>query len=400
MRVVIFGAGGVGLGFMGDLLPRSGAALVFVEVNSALVESLNRHGVYTINKADLETVTQFTVGNFLALDSGQEQSYPRLAEELAAADFAITAVGVRVLPRIGQFLAELSQKLWPRQQPLDILCCENHRNAAGLLRDSVTGVLGADQADRRFGFVNTVVGRMCQNLTPQERDLPSLTPDLETVILVEDYDPFPIDRGALRGPVPAMACLEAVETARFRAYEHRKLYSHNGVHALLAVLGKLRGYEFFYQAGEDVALDRIGRQAMWKEIGAALVKAHPDCFTAENFDVFAQDLYRRLVNPAFGDMIERGARDTLRMIRPEDGRLSGAALFVAEQGLRPRAMSLGIVAALRDNRRGPEELQEALAQASPAAAEVVRGLVTQALEAVDAEAAGGSQALTEFAQDD
>lgn len=398
MRVVIFGAGGVGIGFMGDLLHRSGAELVFVEVNHALAESLNHYGSYTINKANLETVTQFTVDNLVALDPSQEESAPRLAEELTVADFAITAVGARVLPRIGQLLAKITEQFSPRQQPLDLLCCENHHDAAGLLRESVVAKLGAEPADQRFGFVNTVVGRMCQNFTRSERDLPPVTPDLDTVILVEDYDPFPIDRGALRGPVPPMACLEAVETARFRAYEHRKLYGHNGVHALLAVLGKLRGYEFFYQAGADATLDRIGRWAMWEEVGAALVKAYPQCFTAENLDAFAQDLYDRLVNPAFGDMIERGARDTRRMIRPEDGRLSGAALFVAEQGLSPRAMSLGVAAALRDNGLGPEGLQETLALASPAAVETVRHLVDSALQAVDAEATGDKGALSEFVQ--
>jgi mannitol-1-phosphate 5-dehydrogenase len=389
MRVVIFGAGAVGLGFMGDLLQRSGAHQVFADVNSALVEALNRHGQYAISKADLREVTQFSVAGVEAVDSGRPESRARLAEELAVADFAITSVGARVLPLVGKQIAEIARDFPSRTRPLDILCCENHADAAALLRDSMSEILGPEQAEARFGFVNTVVARMCQTLTRADRDLPPVTPDLDQVFLVEDYDPFPVDAGALRGPVPAMAHLEAVPSGRFHAYEHRKLYAHNGVHALLAVLAKLRGYRYFAEAGADPELDAVGRQGMFAEMGAALVAAHPEHFTAEALRAFADNLYTRLVNPVFGDEVARGTRDTLRMIRPEDGRLSGAAIFVAEQGLSPRAMCLGVAAALRDNGLGAEGLEPALAPASAEVAAEIRSLVGAALEALAAAAQPG-----------
>ena len=378
MRVLIFGAGGVGVGFMGDLAYRASAQLVFADVNTTLVASLASHGEYTISKADLERVTPLTVSGVEAFDTGRPDSRARLAAELAAADFCITSVGARVLPLVGRSIAEALREV-PDRSPLNFLCCENHRDAAGLLHDSVAEVLGAEQAEARCGFVNTVVGRMCQNLTRADRDLPPLTPDLDTVIFVEDYDPFPVDAGALRGAAPEMPWLEPVPTDRFVAYEHRKLYGHNGVHALLGVLGKARGYTYFYEAGQDAELDRLGREAMWEEVGAALVRAHPQHFTTESLDAFASNLYARLVNPVFADEIERGARDTLRMIRPEDGRLAVAALFVAAQGLQPVAMCRGVAAALRDNGLGIEGLTEVLSEGEPEAAEVVRGLVEEAL---------------------
>lgn len=396
MRVVIFGAGAVGLGFMGDLLSRTGTEMVFADINSALMESLNRQGAYTISKASLQEITQLTVRGVEAVDSGQAAGRDRLSQELARADFAITSVGARALPLIGRLIAEAARESFRREEPLNILCCENHRDAAGLLQDSIVEVLGPEEAGTRFACVNTVVGRMCQLLTRGERGLPTVTPDLDQVFLVEDYDPFPVDAGAWHGPLPSMAHLEAVPTSQFHAYEHRKLYAHNGVHALLAMLGKLRGYQFFYQAGEDPELDAIGRRGMWEEMAAALARAYPSYFTDERIGAFADDLYARLVNPVFADEIERGVRDTRRMIRPEDGRLSGAALFVAGQGYEPRAMCLGVAGALWDNGLGLEGLEEALVEAEPGAVEIVRGLVGQALEAVETEAQGQRGALGEF----
>lgn len=396
MRVVILGAGAVGLGFMGDLLSRTGEEMVFADINSVLVESLNRHGACTISKASLKEIRPLTVTGVEAVDSGQAEGRDRLGPELAGADFAITSVGARVLPLIGRLIAELARKGFRRETPLNILCCENHRDAAGLLHDSLAERLGPEETKARFACVNTVVGRMCQLLTHGERDLPTVTPDVDQVFLVEDYDPFPVDAGAWRGPLPPMAHLEGVPTPQFEAYEHRKLYAHNGVHALLAMLGKLRGYQFFYEAGQDSELDAIGRRGMWEEMSAALVRAHPSYFTEERMGAFADDLYARLVNPVFTDEIDRGMRDTLRMVRPEDGRLSGAALFVVGHGYEPRAMCLGVAGALRDNGMDLEGLEEALAEAEPYAAEVVRALTAQALEAVDAEAQGQRGALGEF----
>ena len=74
MRVLIFGAGGVGLGFMGDLLGRVSAEIVLADVNSALVASLDQHGEYTFSKADLREVRPVTGGGGGRLPARHGQS--------------------------------------------------------------------------------------------------------------------------------------------------------------------------------------------------------------------------------------------------------------------------------------------------------------------------------------
>lgn len=53
MKVVHFGAGNIGRGFIGDLLHDSGYEITFVEVNLALVAEINRtnsYDLYLINE--------------------------------------------------------------------------------------------------------------------------------------------------------------------------------------------------------------------------------------------------------------------------------------------------------------------------------------------------------------
>jgi mannitol-1-phosphate 5-dehydrogenase len=51
---VIFGAGSVGRGFLGQLFNESGYEVVFVDVDEVLVEALARQGTYTLRLSGIE----------------------------------------------------------------------------------------------------------------------------------------------------------------------------------------------------------------------------------------------------------------------------------------------------------------------------------------------------------
>jgi len=53
-KAVIFGAGNVGRGFLGQLFSESGYSLTFVDIDQPLIKTLRSRGTYTIRLVDNE----------------------------------------------------------------------------------------------------------------------------------------------------------------------------------------------------------------------------------------------------------------------------------------------------------------------------------------------------------
>ncbi len=395
-KAVIFGAGAVGLGFLGELLSRSGYQLTYVDTDLPLVRELNGQGSYVFNKVGRD-IKSIAVSNVQAISSDEPTGQRQMATTLGEAQVAFTATGARALPAIGAVLARTLSIMEPRPSPLNIFCCENHHNAALALREATEKALGKETGlIEQLRFVNTVVARMCQRVTTAQRDLTPLTPNSDTVIVAEDYDRLPTDGDGVADPRPVVAGLEYFSAAKFTAWDKRKLFAHNGIHALIAVLGKLGGYQYFYQAAEDPDISAITRRAMWDEVGRALVSEYPRFFSAQDFDDFATDLYSRLISPQFADTVDRGTRGSLRMIRPEDGRLSGAAQFVASADIIPFGLCVGIAGVMHLNSIAAADISSALSEADSGLSPELVELVTAAYGALNRWQSGQTGSLTAF----
>ena len=61
MNALIFGAGNVGRGFLGQLFSESGYQVVFADVDEPLVRALNANGRYTIRMVDNEWSQEIAV---------------------------------------------------------------------------------------------------------------------------------------------------------------------------------------------------------------------------------------------------------------------------------------------------------------------------------------------------
>ncbi len=396
MRAVIFGAGGVGLGFLGELLTSSGWEITFADIDSDLVGALNAQRSYIFNKVGKQ-IQQMRVSPVRAVDLSGPGAEQQLAAALAEADLVFTAAGAGAFAALGKSLAAAAETTDFAQEPLNVLCCENHHNAAAALGE-VTGQALAtpDLLAGKFAFVNTVVARMCQRLTVQERDLAALAPGVDIVIVAESYDLLPADARTVAPPVPEFAGLRLLPGPAFETWDHRKLFAHNGTHALLAVLGKLAGHTYMYECRQDLDIDAAGRRAVWEEVGGALLSAHPQVFTSADQDDFAADLYGRITSELFGDTVDRGTRNTMRMISPEDGRLSGAAEFVLQQGGQPRALSLGIAGVMRLNDKPSHQAGELLAHIDPRTRAELLALTEQAYQVIARWHNGDPHVLGEF----
>jgi mannitol-1-phosphate 5-dehydrogenase len=336
-QAIIFGAGNIGRGFMGQLFSESGYRVAFVDVDRGLLDALNARGSYTIRLVTNEMTEAVEVGPVTALHSGDAEA---VAEVVARAEIGATAVGAGVLKHVAPVVARgiARRAEIGNGEPLNLILCENLHGAAGIFRGMVLSHLPEALhpfVSEHVGFVDTVIARMVPPLTPELRaEDPSL-------ILVEPYKELPVDKEAFVGPIPPIAGM--IPYSPFAFFTERKLYIHNAGHATLGYLGYLRGYEYGYEALSDDEIYFQARGAM-EESALALTRKFrpPQGSLLANID----DLLRRFGNRALGDTILRLGRDPLRKLAPGD-RLAGAALNCLEQGVTPVNLVTGLAAGLR-----------------------------------------------------
>ena len=366
-KAVIFGAGNVGRGFLGQLFCESGYQVVFVDIDEPLIRALRSQGAYTLRLVDNEHCEEVRVGPVTGLLSSDKEA---VAEALAEATLGATAVGARALPHIAPTVAA-GISLRARRgvsASLNLIICENLKGAAAIFRGMVTEHL--DEAGREYltthvGFVDTVIGRMVPELPAELR---AKDPSL---IIAEPYKELPVDRAGFVGEIPKIVGLEPCDN--FPVYTARKLYLHNAGHAILGYLGYRRGYVLGYEALEDTEIRPIFDGALEESLKG--IVAHYG--VSESWlRAHVADLTRRCANRALADPILRLARDPLRKLAPSD-RLVGAARLAESAGIMPLNLAWGIAAGLAfDSPQDPiaVELQKRIA------AEGIEGVLASVCE--------------------
>ncbi len=360
-RAVIFGAGNIGRGFLGQLFSESGYEVTFVDIEQALVDALNARGEYTVRLVDNEWQRDVRVGPVRALHADDREA---VAGAVCHAVLMATAVGARALPFVAPHIAAgvRLRMLGGEAAPLNCIVCENLKDAAQTLRGLVEEHLSPEERDflsAYVGFVDTVIGRMVPPPTPEMR---ALDP---TLICVEPYKELPVDRSGFVGPIPAIEALELCDN--FAVYIARKLYIHNCGHAVLAYLGYLKGYTYGYEALADPEINGA-LHAVWEESIAGQVARYG--VDAGWLRAHACELERRFANRALGDTIFRLGRDPIRKLGPTD-RLVAPARLAEAAGLTPYALARVIAAALHF--APPQD---------PIAIALQKRLATEGLEAV------------------
>jgi mannitol-1-phosphate 5-dehydrogenase len=332
---VQFGAGNIGRGFLAQLFHESGLEVVFVDVADRVLDALNTRGAYTIRIVGPEAET-VTIDRVRALH-GRDRV--RVAGEIALAEIVCTAVGASALPHVAPALAAgLLARHKSLGTPVNVLLCENLHDAAGRLRAAVADHIPAKDRETvlsKTGFVQAVVSRMVPLQTEADRT------DDPLAIRVEAYKRLPVDANAVLGELPPLVGVEPV--ANFAAHVERKLYTHNGAHAVLGYLGHAAGYTYGVEALRDAGIAARLR-AVLEETGEALIRKHG--FARDEHAAYVSDLMARFRNEVLGDTCRRLARDPLRKLAPAD-RLVGAARLCETQGVPSPALEGVIAAALR-----------------------------------------------------
>jgi mannitol-1-phosphate 5-dehydrogenase len=339
--VVQFGAGGVGRGFLADLWTAAGYEVVFVDVNDELIASLNKRTSYPLHLISNDTTEERIIAPVRAVSADDPGA---VVAELTQCAFAAVAVGAGVASIGTDFIAPLLQVNGKagRAEPLNILCCENDQTAPDRLRDATLNALPIagnawSRYRQKFACVPTVVGRMVPTPERPHGDDPLL-------VKAEPYRELPFAVDQWKGEIPSVPGLEP--KAHFARYLARKLYVHNGGHAVLAYHGHLRGYKSIYECATDseIAAELRG---FWNEANAALAaydRLTPENERAEKLSRYEEDLLHRFQNQELSDTVARVARNPARKLYCTE-RIIGVAVDLVTLHEKPATYALRTAAA-------------------------------------------------------
>ena len=349
---IMYGGGNIGRGFIGKVFADSGYEVCFLDIMQDIIDEMNARGEYTVRIVSNAETVNTTVKPVRAVNSLTDQAI----DEIVNCEIMATAVGVNVLPKIAPVIAKgMVARMERTGKPLDIILCENQLGADELMRGWIYERLTDAQkawAEKNLGLVEASIGRMVPPLTPEMRAQDKL------LICVEPYSELPVDKDAFKGEIPDLVGL--IPYSPFEFYIKRKLFLHNGGHALCAYLGYEKGYEYIWQAIADPEIYEAAKASMMASAHALVAKFGEG--VRENVESNVTDLLFRFQNKALKDTVARVGADPVRKLRRND-RIVGAALFAIEQGVDPAPIVKGIAAALKFDRAEDAtapEIQKAL----------------------------------------
>jgi len=330
---VIFGAGSVGRGFIGQLFAESRLEVVFVDVVPQIIDGINRDGCYPHLTVSNAGRIKTSVGPARAINSEDIQ---QVIEAVSHADILATAVGAGALAKIAEPLARgLARRHEINRLPVNVLLCENLHAAATYMKDQLSLHLEdsiCDQVLERVGLLETSIGRM---IPVPSAELHAIHP---AAVSVEPYKYLPFDVAAVKGTLPKIAGLIGDPTVPFSYYTDRKLYLHNLGHCLCAYLGELNRDTYIADAINQPAIRNPVRSAMLESAVALAVKyGRPIGGLIDHAD----NLLARFGNHGLRDTVERVGRDPERKLAPGD-RFLGAYALAVETGTPRRYLSLAL----------------------------------------------------------
>jgi mannitol-1-phosphate 5-dehydrogenase len=315
-KLVLFGAGKIGRSFIGQIFSVGGYEIVFVDVNAAVIEELNRKQSYQVCFINDEGKKCVTVRNVRGVHACNEKE---IVCEVATSGLVAISVGVGTLSQTLPLIAKGLLKRYSEgnNDPLDIIIAENMVNAADYLRDELSKYLPSDYSlTQLVGLVETSVGKMVPFRLPGDEGSDLLK------VYAEPYNTLIVDKTAFKNPVPKIDGLAPKQN--MKAWVERKLYIHNLGHSAAAYLG----YFYFPNLGyiyETLSIKMIFDQVKnaMLQSAAILIKKYPDEFTMQDMIDHVDDLLRRFQNKALGDTVYRVGCDLRRKLGAED-RLVGA----------------------------------------------------------------------------
>ena len=348
-KFVMYGAGNIGRGFIGQLFSGAGYSVGFVDINKEVIARLNQDKEYPVDVVSNAGTEEIIVKNAYGIDGSDIEL---VSNEIASADIMATAIGVNVLKFIAKPIAlGLKKRFEINAKPFNIIICENLIGADHFLKGLIKEQLPeySERIDNEIGFVEASIGRMVPMLSEEKRKGNPLR------VAVEPYNILPVDKAAFKGEIPDIEKLYPYEP--FNLFIQRKLFMHNMSHATCAYLGFLRNYEYIYETIADFDIKYIAYRAL---VQSALAIAKENGVNIDELLPHAENLLYRFTNKALADTVARVGKDTKRKLSSND-RLIGAINLAEKHGLPCEFLCIGVAAGMNFNPDGDDSSIEVCA---------------------------------------
>lgn len=333
-KAIVYGAGNIGRGFIGQLFSQSGYEVVFFDNNAKVIDRLNRDLQYPIWIIDNDEQKEEIIKNVRGVNSLDIET---TNNEIATADIMALSVGVNMLPQIVKTISEGLIQRWESGnfQAFNIIICENLINANRFLDKLFKKELTTENYhlfEKHVGLVEASIGRMVPIV------LPEMQHDNPLRVSVESYCELPVDKDAFKGELPKIVHLKPFSP--FSYYVKRKLFMHNMAHCISAYLGFYEGKKYLWEACDDSKVKIIVLRALFE---VAIAISEETNTQVKPLYEHAEELLHRFGNRALGDTIARVGRDPIRKLAQND-RLLGAATLCQTNGIKPVFIAVGIAA--------------------------------------------------------
>lgn len=355
-KILIWGAGRIGRGFIGDIFTSAGYELIFVDQSKALVDKLNDQGFYTVVRALSKNNISFTkITNFQALHTSQEEA---IQKAVNGVDIFAVAIYPRHFESVAKAISPLiiNRKSIKSENPIDIIMCTNLVHAGPVFKEHLFKTLNETQQEyfsEKVGIVESLIIRIAPPAPMDEIKKDPL------IVWTNGYSELPVDKDAFKGTPPLISNLRFVEN--MWAEEKRKMYTYNMCHAILGYYGHQLGYDLLVECLDDPFI-RNEVEAALDEASRALQMEYG--FSNGEMEAWIQGVLEQTDNSTIGDSVMRMTADPVRKLKKDD-RLIGPALLCLKNGINPSHIVKGIGAALHyrdENDLASERIYEHILQ--------------------------------------
>ena len=304
-KILIYGAGAIGRGYLAPLLQRHGIGISFVDTNNQLISELKSRKSYTTavtGPSNYEFVPVSIDNAFLVGEEINVEDF----------DFVFSCVG----PNNCYDLAEDCKRAKV------VISCENDMGTVNGLK-KLTG-----NPNIYFGIPDVISSNTAPTELLEKDPLMAVTEQGVLVLEKGDY--------VLPQEIPQVGANE------LDMHWMCKLFIHNAPHAIVAYLGWLKGYTYIHEAMADSDINKVVVGSI-SEITDGVIAAG---FAEKNYaNNYKEKELKRFCNALLYDTIKRVAREPLRKIA-YDNRLVLGLRIALFNGQLPVNTAKGLKAAL------------------------------------------------------